>query len=153
MSHEEPGLLHLVESEEWEHLLLACWPAGETAPGADQASARNQAVLWVLAQTGMRTSEVCELRLSDVDRDHGLLRIRGKGSRVRWVPLGEEGRHHLSVYLDRYRLPAGQNLKRRRATLAHIQPGEQVLDVGCGTGTLAMDVACPRRPCGPRGRR
>ncbi len=34
-----------------------------------------------------------------------------------------------------------RELRLRTATLARIQPGEQVLDVGCGTGTLAMEVA------------
>jgi len=33
-----------------------------------------------------------------------------------------------------------QELRQRTANLADIQPGEQVLDVGCGTGTLAMEV-------------
>lgn len=32
-------------------------------------------------------------------------------------------------------------LRKRTADLANIQPGEKVLDVGCGTGTLAMEVA------------
>jgi ubiquinone/menaquinone biosynthesis C-methylase UbiE len=35
----------------------------------------------------------------------------------------------------------GRALRQRAATLARLRPGEQVLDAGCGTGTLAMDVA------------
>jgi ubiquinone/menaquinone biosynthesis C-methylase UbiE len=34
-----------------------------------------------------------------------------------------------------------RELRQKTAYLAHIQPGEQVLDVGCGTGTLAIEVA------------
>src|SRR6266542_3716578 len=33
-----------------------------------------------------------------------------------------------------------RELRQRTIDLAHIQPGEKVLDVGCGTGTLAMEV-------------
>lgn len=40
-------------------------------------------------------------------------------------------------------------LRLRTADLAHLQPGEKVLDVGCGTGTLALEV---QKRVGPTGR-
>jgi ubiquinone/menaquinone biosynthesis C-methylase UbiE len=42
-----------------------------------------------------------------------------------------------------------RELRQRTANLARIEPGEQVLDVGCGTGTLAMEV---QRRVGSAGR-
>ncbi len=75
---------------------------------------RNQALLWVLAQTGIRTSEICGLRLCDVDRERGRLSVRGKESRRRWVPLGQESLRHLLLYLDRSRLETAAGVKRRR---------------------------------------
>lgn len=103
---EEPSLFHLLEPEEWERLLRVCRPLGGKVILAEQVAARNQALLWVLAETGIRTSEVCELRLADVDREQGRLRVRGKGSKLRWVPLRQEGLRHLLVYLGHARLAA-----------------------------------------------
>jgi ubiquinone/menaquinone biosynthesis C-methylase UbiE len=42
-----------------------------------------------------------------------------------------------------------RQFRQRIITLAHLQPGEQALDVGCGTGTIATSVA---RPVGTTGR-
>ena len=52
----------------------------------------------------------------------------------------------LDTFLFRGKL---RELRQRTADLARIQPGEKVLDVGCGTGTLAMDIA-PRVGAGGR---
>ncbi len=57
--------------------------------------------------------------------------------------LNQGSRYDLTVWFCDTFLFRGQvrKLRQRTANLAHIQPGEQVLDVGCGTGTLAMEVA------------
>ena len=57
----EPPLLQPLESEEWEGLLFACRRPGETDVLAERATARNQAILWVFADTGMGISELCGL--------------------------------------------------------------------------------------------
>jgi len=57
----------------------------------ERATARNQAILWVLADTGMRASEVCGLHLEDVNREQGILTVRGKASKQRCLTLGARG--------------------------------------------------------------
>jgi site-specific recombinase XerD len=100
----EHRLFSPLEPGEWEQLLLACRPPKETGVLAEQATARNRAILWVLFDTGMRATEICALRLSDVDREQGIVSVRGKGATVRRLTLGHEGLCHLLAYLDHYRL-------------------------------------------------
>jgi integrase/recombinase XerD len=49
---------------------------------------RDRALLELLCATGMRVTEVVNLRLGDVDWDQGLVVCRGKGERQRRIPLG-----------------------------------------------------------------
>jgi integrase/recombinase XerD len=111
----EPSILQLLEPEEWEGLLVACRPPGETAVLTERATARNRAILWVLAETGMRASELCGLQLEGVDREQGLLTVRGKGSKPRQLPLGQDGLHALLSYLERYRPEQGACVERGEA--------------------------------------
>lgn len=100
----ETRLLDPLTPQEWEQLLLACRSARKTVVLTERATARNRAILWLLFDTGMRVSEVCALRLSDVEREQGILRVRGKGSQERRLMLGHEGLRHLLAYLDDDRL-------------------------------------------------
>jgi site-specific recombinase XerD len=115
----ENRVSHPLEPDEWEQLLLACHPPKETGVIADQAAARNRAILWVLFETGMYTTEVCRLRLADVDREQGTLSVREKGSTVRRLTLGREGWSHLLAYLDAYRLKGTTHCEQERA---HSEP-------------------------------
>jgi site-specific recombinase XerD len=92
-----------LEAEEWQQLLGACRPPHESGVQAEQATARNQALLWVLFETGMQATELCALRMTDVDRGKRELLVRGKGAQERRFTLGHEGWHQLCTYLDDYR--------------------------------------------------
>jgi integrase/recombinase XerD len=70
------------------------------APLVDSAlGLRDRAMLETLYATGLRVSELVGLRLHEVNFDMGVVRVFGKGSKERLVPLGEEAVDWLRRYL------------------------------------------------------
>ena len=61
---------------------------------------RNKAIISLLADTGLRVSELGGLRLSDLDPKLRQLRVLGKGAKLRAVPLSGEARKALRHYLE-----------------------------------------------------
>ncbi|HYH01929.1 MAG TPA: tyrosine-type recombinase/integrase [Bacillota bacterium] len=62
---------------------------------------RDRTILEVFYSTGIRASELCNLRLNDIDLVRGELRVnQGKNSKDRVVPLGEVACDYLAVYLQ-----------------------------------------------------
>ena len=95
-----PGTL---SEEEVERLLQA--PDPETVVGL-----RDRAMLELLYATGLRVTELVELRLDQVSLAQGVVRVLGKGSKERLVPLGEEAMQWLQRYAEEARpaLAAGR---------------------------------------------
>ncbi len=60
---------------------------------------RDRAMLETLYATGLRVSELVALKTFEVNLDAGVVRVMGKGSKERLVPLGEEAVHWVSTYL------------------------------------------------------
>jgi len=60
---------------------------------------RDRAMLEVLYASGLRVSELVSLKTFEVNLEAGVLRVLGKGSKERLVPLGEEAVHWLQKYL------------------------------------------------------
>lgn len=65
--------------------------------------ARNRAMLEVLYSSGLRVSELVELKLSNLQFDIGFLRVVGKGNKERLVPIGSDAMKFVSIYLDSIR--------------------------------------------------
>ena len=63
------------------------------------AGLRDRAMLEVLYATGLRVSELVGLPTAGLDLDTGVVRVMGKGSKERLVPLGEEAIGWLEKYL------------------------------------------------------
>jgi integrase/recombinase XerD len=64
---------------------------------------RNRAMLEVLYSSGLRVSELVNLKIPNIYFDIGFLRVIGKGNKERLVPIGREAIKYLRMYLEEIR--------------------------------------------------
>ena len=64
---------------------------------------RNKAMLELLYATGLRISELINLKVNDVDFDECIVRVFGKGKKERIVPIADVALKYLFIYLNKYR--------------------------------------------------
>ena len=67
------------------------------------AGLRARAFLEVLYSSGLRVTELCDLRLSNIAADQGFMKVLGKGNKERLVPVGREALKHLNFYISSVR--------------------------------------------------
>lgn len=60
---------------------------------------RNRAIILLLVDTGMRLAEIAGIQLRDIDIEHGLIKVNGKGSKERFVAFGKKAQKALLKYL------------------------------------------------------
>ena len=75
----------------------------EAPDAAHPLGCRDRAMLELLYATGLRVSELVGLRLDQVNFRQGVLRVVGKGSKDRLVPMGEEAEDWLNRYVTTVR--------------------------------------------------
>ena len=86
-------LPHSLTEDEVEDLLAA--------PSlSDPLGVRDRCMLEVLYATGLRVSELVNLTVSQMNLANGVLRVEGKGSKERLVPLGDEAANWVRKFLD-----------------------------------------------------
>ena len=67
--------------------------------GEDPLSLRDRAMLELTYSSGLRLSELCALAVADVDLEGGLVKVLGKGRKVRVVPVGRHARDAIRAWL------------------------------------------------------
>ncbi len=93
--------------DEVSRLLDAAAVGGSTDP----VVLRDKALLEFMYATGCRVSEAVGTNLDDIDLEEKVVRLMGKGSKQRLVPLGSYARNSVVVYLN-----AGRGELERRST-------------------------------------
>lgn len=85
-----PGVLSLEEVERLLNQPDTTRPMGK----------RNRAMLEILYATGLRVSELVNLKISNINLEAGYLRTLGKGSKERIVPMGDKAMDALKDYIS-----------------------------------------------------
>jgi len=85
-----PDVLSVEEIDQIEDAIDLSEPQGH----------RNKAIIETLFSCGLRVSELCSLRLSDLFLDDGFIRVNGKGSKQRLVPISPEAVKQLNLYFE-----------------------------------------------------
>lgn len=83
-----PEVLTTAEVDQLEDSIDLSKPEGQ----------RNRAIIEVLFSCGLRVSELTHLRLSDLFLDEGYIRVMGKGSKERLVPISNRAVHELQLW-------------------------------------------------------
>lgn len=103
---------------------------------------RNRAMLEILYSSGLRVSELVDLRLTNVYPDIGFLRVIGKGNKERLVPIGRDALKYLAIYLQEVRpnMPIKKEaenyvfVNRRGGTLSRIMVFLIIKDIAADVG-------------------
>ena len=90
------GLPKILSEEDVDSLLAA--PNVETHIGL-----RDKSMLETLYASGLRVTELVEMKLNQLSLDMGVVRVVGKGSKERLVPVGEEALTWIRRYMDNAR--------------------------------------------------
>ncbi len=88
-----PDILNFIEIEKLLSVIDLSKPEG----------ARNRSMLETLYSSGLRVTELVELRISNVLFDDGFLKILGKGNKERYVPIGSDAIKYMKIYLHEIR--------------------------------------------------
>ena len=66
---------------------------------ASPEGARNKAMIETMYSCGLRVSELCSLKMEDLFLDEGFIRVTGKGSKQRLVPISDRAIHEINNWL------------------------------------------------------
>jgi len=75
----------------------------ESAKEGSVSGVRDRSILELLYACGLRVSELCQLKLDQLDLEAGCLTASGKGKKQRIVPMGESAKEWLKKYLQQSR--------------------------------------------------
>jgi site-specific recombinase XerD len=97
LAKQESRQVEFLEKDELEKLMLAPYQT----KSSEIMKLRDNAILEVLFSTGLRVSELCNLKKEDINFNKEEFSVRGKGGKIRLVFLSDKAKYILKQYLDK----------------------------------------------------
>jgi site-specific recombinase XerD len=111
---------------------------------------RDKAIISLFAESGLRLSELANIRQSDIDWQRHTVRVIGKGNKEGYAPFGSRSEQHLRSWLDEYGVPPNESIW--GVSAIGIQHMLQVLSnetgLPCNPHTFRRTFACLLRKAG-----
>lgn len=82
------------------HQVRAIFEAIDNYPQGEEKRVRDRAIISVLVNTGLRVSELCNLKLEHLDFENGIIEVIGKGSKYRKVPFPKASQKAVKRWLQ-----------------------------------------------------
>jgi integrase/recombinase XerD len=99
----KPVIKDVLTAEEMERLL-------QSVSGDSMRDIRDRAVMELLYSTGIRSDELCNIRMDDIDLNERVLFVRkGKLDKERYVPFGERAKQWVERYIEKVRPHVADN--------------------------------------------
>lgn len=96
---------------------------------SDKLGVRDRAILELLYSSGLRVSELLNLKISDLFFDDDVIRVIGKGSKQRIVPIGKSAREWVTEYLTKHRPLLQKRMKSENFVFLNLR-GSQLSRMG-----------------------
>jgi len=83
----------------------------ENIDGEKKKNLRDKALLELLYATGIRVSEAADLKIDNIDIEVGYIRVLGKGSKERVIPMGKHAKIWIQKYIEEVRPKTDKGVK------------------------------------------
>ncbi len=111
---------------------------------------RNKAIIAILAESGLRLSELINIRAKDIDWNSGVIRVIGKGNKEGYAPFGKKAEGYLRLWLSEYEPEKGQRIWNVGAwgIKTMLDELKQQTGLPCNPHTFRRTFACLLRKAG-----
>jgi integrase/recombinase XerC len=109
---------------------------------------RDKAIIALFTESGLRLSELTNIKPSDIDWQNRIIRVMGKGRKETYAPFGKLSQHYLEEWLGKYKPDGNIWGMNRQGIISMLRRLETTTGLPCNPHTFRRTFACLLRKAG-----